>query len=363
MIHNPIIYNNTDWVRPADWLPIDHLVNRDTPVSPATSVDGIAILIAVYPNEVNDVAWTVRAGTYTDWGDGNISTNAGLHSHVYDYDSIPDSTICSRGYKQVIARLYNITTYRITRWYLSTPSTGGLITPNILDIKLHTPNIDQLLFGDNTRKMPMVEQIKWLGTFDYVVNTPTEINLYYCTNLQHFEIDCPERIGAYYITPFLTPVFASYIGRNVTYRFYWNLKIKEFIGYDTTTQTSTLLMFGNCFNIEKVSMNVDSVTTIQSMFSNCFNIRIIELYNCENIETVTTWAVGVTNVARLILQGLKVTISVANFKLSGTAMNDLFTSLGTPATPQTIKITGNPAVSDPTTDRTIATAKNWTVVA
>lgn len=361
MIHNPIIYNNTDWVRPADWLPIDHLVNKTTPVSPSTSVDGIVVLIAVYPNEVNAVAWTVRAGTYTDWGDGNISTSAGLHSHVYDYDSIPDSTLCSRGYKQVIARLYNITTYRITRWYLSAPSTGGPITPNILDIKLHTPNIDRLLFGDNSRKMPMVEQIKWIGTLDMLDINPSFINLYYCINLHRIEIEDENKIGLYHITPFLQPIIKTdYIGNPLPYLYFWNFKIKEFVNYTTTTQTSTLLMFGNCFNIEKVIMNINAVTTIQSMFSNCFNIRIIELYNCENVVTVTTWAAGVTNVAKLILQGLKVTISVANFKLSGIAMNDLFTSLGTPETTQTINVSGNPGAA--TCDTSIATSKNWTVI-
>ena len=62
----------------------------------------------------------------------------------------------------------------------------------------------------------------------------------------------------------------------------------------------------------------------------------------------------------LLLRGRKglVNFSVANTKLDAAGLNALFNSLGT-TTGRTITITGCPGAG--TCDRTIATAKGWTV--
>ena len=59
-----------------------------------------------------------------------------------------------------------------------------------------------------------------------------------------------------------------------------------------------------------------------------------------------------------MLMPLRFTFSVANAKMSASALNEMFSILPT-VTGQTVTITGNYGAS--TCDTTIATAKGWTV--
>jgi hypothetical protein len=51
-----------------------------------------------------------------------------------------------------------------------------------------------------------------------------------------------------------------------------------------------------------------------------------------------------------------------NKPLSAAALNDIFTNLGTATGTQYVVITGCYGAADPACDRTIATAKGWTVI-
>lgn len=62
----------------------------------------------------------------------------------------------------------------------------------------------------------------------------------------------------------------------------------------------------------------------------------------------------------LLLHGLRVGFSIANANLNASALNNLYTSLGTAAGAQTITVTGNPGVSGH--NPSIATSKGWNVV-
>lgn len=66
-----------------------------------------------------------------------------------------------------------------------------------------------------------------------------------------------------------------------------------------------------------------------------------------------------SSLSSVILTGCKYTVSVANGVLSGTALDALYTSLGTAAGSQTITVSGNHGTSSDTPS--IATAKGWTV--
>jgi hypothetical protein len=65
-----------------------------------------------------------------------------------------------------------------------------------------------------------------------------------------------------------------------------------------------------------------------------------------------------SSLARIQAKDFQWTFSVANCKLSATALNEIYTNLPT-VTAQTITITGNYGTA--TDDPTIATAKGWTV--
>ena len=94
--------NSSEWQRPTDWLPMPTNI---------TETDQIFVgLHAVIENSDNYCAFsfTTSAGQYrVDWGDGNITLhNSGtIAQYQYNYAAISNSTLSSRGYKQVIIKV------------------------------------------------------------------------------------------------------------------------------------------------------------------------------------------------------------------------------------------------------------------
>ena len=102
-----------EWVRPSDWLPMPANI---------TSADQTFVgLHAVFESGQNFCAFsfTTSTGQYkVDWGDGIVTLHNSNYvaEKNYDYASISNSTLCSRGYKQVIIKV--------------TPVSGNLLTGN-----------------------------------------------------------------------------------------------------------------------------------------------------------------------------------------------------------------------------------------
>ena len=94
--------NSKEWQRPADWLPMPTNI---------TATDQIFVgLHAVIENSDNYCAFlfTTSAGQYrVDWGDGNVTLhNSGtIAQYQYNYASVSNSTLSSRGYKQVMIKV------------------------------------------------------------------------------------------------------------------------------------------------------------------------------------------------------------------------------------------------------------------
>ena len=122
----------------------------------------------------------------------------------------------------------------------------------------------------------------------------------------------------------------SFSTSNVTYRM---LRRFEWVG--SCPITNFTYMFYNCPSLSSVELDTSSGTNFTSMFQGC------------------------SSLSSVILTGCKYTVSVANGVLSGTALDALYTSLGTAAGSQTITVSGNHGTSSDTPS--IATAKGWTV--
>jgi hypothetical protein len=118
-------------------------------------------------------------------------------------------------------------------------------------------------------------------------------------------------------------------------------------------------MFSGCNSLEVApTFNTSSVTNnMSSMFANCWNLKTIPAYSTASCTAMSTFCNTAYSVTR-ILTPIKFTNSIANLKLSGDALNELFTILPTVAG-QTLTITGN--VGAATCDTSIATAKGWTI--
>ena len=122
----------------------------------------------------------------------------------------------------------------------------------------------------------------------------------------------------------------SFYTTNVAYRM---LRRFEWVG--SCPITSFADMFNGCPSLSSVELDTSSGTNFSYMF-----------YNCSSLSSV-------------ILTGCKYTVSVAYGVLSGTALDALYTSLGTAAGSQTITVSGNHGTTGD--DPSIATAKDWTV--
>ena len=87
----------TPWTRPADWVAIPAITASD---------EKFYGLHAVYP-EGNFLSLSASGDYTVDWGDGSATENitSGTTAyHTYDYTTydVSNTTLCSRGYKQVI---------------------------------------------------------------------------------------------------------------------------------------------------------------------------------------------------------------------------------------------------------------------
>ena len=154
--------------------------------------------------------------------------------------------------------------------------------------------------------------------------------------------------------------------------------------FNTANVTNMSSMFLGCYSLQTVTLfNTSSVTNMQNMFQFCYNLTTVTLFNtanvtnmvsmflgCSSLQTVTLNLSSVSvlaniflstiNIDTLILNGCRYGFSISNNEMSATALNNMFTSLGTAAGSQTITVTGNPGAL--TCNTTIATAKGFTVV-
>ena len=133
------------WVRPTDWLTMPTITSSE---------QKIAMLMPVYPQGSNFLAFTV-AGAYTvDWGDGvieNVATGVKAQ-HEYSYaDADLNPTVTSGGYKMAIVVVtpqagQNITSVNFNQKYALTGSTFPNSSP-ILEIILSCPNMTSFSLG------------------------------------------------------------------------------------------------------------------------------------------------------------------------------------------------------------------------
>ena len=94
------------------------------------------------------------------------------------------------------------------------------------------------------------------------------------------------------------------------------------------------------------------------MLSGCYNLTIIPALNLNSVVTTSSMFSTCTGTSAIKIINMKNTFSVANLKLSGAALDEIYTNLPI-VVAKTITVTGNYGT---TTDTPlIATAKGWTV--
>ena len=297
-----------------------------------TSADQIFVgLHAIFESGQNYCAFlfTTSAGQYqVDWGDGTVTLHNSntIAQKNYDYATISNSTLCSRGYKQVIIKVTpvsgNLLSCNFQQRFVTTPAQNQVYATGFLDCILSMPNANagqSITFGGTTIRHSYVERfdVKTIGSVTSMLNMFSN-----CHSLQS------------------VPLF--------------------------NTQKVTVMqqMFQNCFSLQSVPLfNTQNVTGMANMFNNCASLNFIPNFNTTLVTNFTNFANGCNSLDRCTTI-FRNSVGLQNCQLSKDALVEIFTNLTnrTSTTSATIDITGNwGATALTSADRLIATNKNWTI--
>jgi len=155
--------------------------------------------------------------------------------------------------------------------------------------------------------------------------------------------------------------------------------------FNTANATSFAGIFSSCFSLQSVPpFNTTKVTTFSSAFSNCSSLKTIPLLDTSNVTTFTSMftncqslqeipalntAAGTTFTSmitapalkRIQMTGSRFSLDISNCSLDSTALNEIYTNLGTAAVSGSTAITVTGNWGTPNDTPSIAQAKGWVV--
>lgn len=298
--------------RPVDWLPM--------PEVEATE-ERVVALLAVYNVIGNFVALQFEGDYTVDWGDGTVEDFAsGVKAqHSYDYATIGNETLCSRGYKQVLIEVtpqvgQNLTLVNLNIFHDNVSILGDLVLSSVpwLDITVSCPNATSLLIAQPTIfPGPIYRETghDLLEIFTLVTSglaTDLDYLLRYCISLQQVNFlslpNVESLSGTFYYCSQLQQVsflnlplvgdttdLFSYCNslRSVSFAGLPSLVVAEYMFYEcyalpyvsfppTPLLDNTDYMFEYCYNLEKAEFSdLSSLTSAYDMFYECYNLKSI----------------------------------------------------------------------------------------
>jgi len=288
----PISSGSTEWVRPSDWLAM--------PTGITSANQTFVGLHAVIENADNYVAFlfTTSAGQYrVDWGDGTVTLHNSntIAQYQYNFASISNSTLTSRGYKQamitVTAVSGNLLTCNFQQRYVTSPVQNQTYSTGFLDCILSLPNAttgSSISFGGTGSVIQRyVERfdIKTIGSctsLSGVFSTCTSLqsvtlfNTQNITNTSFMFVNCSSLQSV--------PLFNTQSVTNMSSMFQGCTSLKSLPLFNTQNVTNISSMFSSCSSLQSVPLlNTQSVTNIGSMFSGCTSLQSVPLLNTQSV--------------------------------------------------------------------------------
>lgn len=392
--------------RPADWLALPELEASD---------NMFVGLLAVYDQGPEYVALSARGNYIVDWGDGttDMYTSDETAQHAYDYHS-PSlvGTECSRGYRQVIVRVWAQAGQAFTGINLQQrPSiySSGYSAAGWLDIAVAGPSLTYMGIGGTVYRLAMLEQAKIhshaLGALDYLfrdcfklqsvpvlyLSSATSMNglFYNCHSIAELPpLDAAPvtaMIGMFSncysllegpamntsaVTSFgnvfsscyslrRIPLYDTSAVTNMSYAFLSCQNLEELPPLDLSSVTSFIQPFDQCLALRTLPPLATPTTNIYRTFYRCESLRAIEMLDASQITAANSPFNGCYSLRRMLLHGMRESFSTNNSDLSADALNELYESLGS-TSGETVNVAYN--VGAPDSDSSIATSKGWTVV-
>lgn len=379
--------NSTDWIRPFDWLPM-----------PTNGTQEFVGLLAIHDDESQYIA-LLATGNYTvDWGDGvieNVASNVRAE-HQYNYASISNSTISTRGYKQVIVRVTpqgvgNLTAINLRQ---TNAAMNRLHVVGWLDINITGTLYSSITLGGTPAsnvQLGMCERviIQSFGTitslsglfrsFTALQSISVPSNTSSVTNFSLMFNGC----SALKKTPFFDMAsntsLASFCNGCVSLievPLYNTALVNDFSGmfsscsnltsvplFNTSSSLNFTSMFANALLLQSLPLlNTSLGTNVTTMFANCVSLQSIPILNFASVTTTLNVFSGCAALSKGRVNGIRFSISYATMCLSTNAIIDIFNGLGTASGVQTITISSNFGYAALTpANLAIATGKGWTI--
>jgi len=275
-----IITTTSNWTRPSDWLALN---------APTDNTEQFTGLLAITNDDSNYVTLGASSvNNYTvDWGDGTVTTHAGgtIAYYKYEYSAISESTLCSRGYKQVVVKL---TGTNITSLFTNRPHTALASATNILytwlEYHINLPNCTSLAMNKtgitNGAYQTWVEKVT-LNKLGSISSFNSIFNLFY--SLQEVIINAT--------TTSVTVTTSMFNGC-------WSLKSVPL--FDTSNVISANNMFDSCYVLETIpSFNFSAVTNGSGMFIGCYSLTSVPALNLGNATTLYGLFQGCNNLTTI----------------------------------------------------------------
>ena len=298
--------NQTQWIRPANWLPLPSMTAGD---------QMFAGLLALYPTGVtagepgstgpsassNFVAFSITGCTYTvDWGNGATQSYAAGATAQYQflYEGISASTTITgdvglSGYRQTVITAYPTvagTTFSGMNFngvYAQTGYTFTFATASPwLDMRFAGSTINTFTLATTTRPSA-IQQFEWVGDsgitngreiFRNASNLKSVKGTSWTANITNFDSmfrDC---------TSLQTiPLLNTANGTNFSLLFYNCVSLKTIPLLNTANGTNFSSMFNICTSLQTIPLlNTASGTNFSNMFLSCPSLQTIPLLNTAN---------------------------------------------------------------------------------
>lgn len=349
-----------EWVRPSDWLAM-----------PTIGTQEFIGLLAITDDESNHIAISF-AGAYTvDWGDGtsqNVATGVQANKS-YTYSSISNSTLTTRGYKQVLVRVTPQAGQNLTSLNMNArnPILAKTHSVSWLDISINGSNFTSILLGNGNQVfLTMCERVV-LGSMGTMTSMAYFFHNMYA--LQSVSIPSTSSITSFSscfancyslkAVPLINT--AAALAVDTMFENCYTLKVVPL--FNTGVSTNFSFMFASCVSLQTIPLiNTGAGINFGFMFSNCTTLQSLPNLNTA-LGTNFSSMIGGNSLAKGAFQGTRYAIGYNGKCLSQSAIVDIFNGLGTAVGTPTINVSSNPGRAALTAaEILIATAKGWTVV-